>query len=220
MKLFWVVFLLQCNVDTLQNGSDIDTVAISSNVDRLGSDQVVIQLDRLNERIANQNVWNILIPLIVVLMGGLLALIQIKANVISVARIKWNEELRKNLSEFISFLSVLQFEVEEVIELNRRDPASAKSKVLELTNKYKRLTEVEYQIKMLLNNTDLKHQSLLNAIDSIDREFKKFGSDPKYVIDIDLIEKDVAQAGQAVLKDSWDAAKSLNVREMFRIKWG
>lgn len=37
------------------------------------------------------------------LLAGLIALYQVKANVISSARIKWIEEFKTNVSEFIAF---------------------------------------------------------------------------------------------------------------------
>ena len=90
--------------------------------------------------------WSTTIPIIVVIVGGLLAIYSVKLNTINSARINWIENLRDNLSSYVSYIS----------------------QILDLLDYIADQKEQGKNIKKLMNEIDV----LENAVDEINKSRK------------------------------------------------
>jgi hypothetical protein len=102
------------------------------------------------------------ITIIIALIAGILALYQVKSNVVSTARIKWIEILKEDISNlYNSALSAVFFFTEHTA---KNDNVSH-SKYLEAHSKFYILLN---KIKMQLNIYETKHKELDSLLDEID----------------------------------------------------
>lgn len=103
---------------------------------------IVFQSGEFISESGGNNLLSNLIPIVVVFLAGFLALIQVKANVISAARIRWNEELRKSISEYLMNLSYITFQIGDFNKYKRSKNATQK--------------EIEYRMNTLLQDNSIK----------------------------------------------------------------
>lgn len=204
--------------------SAIDAVSV---IQELSCDTVSLVIQDLNEKLVeiekkidNQGFWKHVIPIIAVILGGLLALIQIKSNTVSAARIKWNEDLRSALSQYISYLDRFELDVAGLIEQGKSNQVT-NSEVVEMASKYTSMTKAEYQVKLLLNPKNQSHSEIIELMEELDNEFGEFTSRKgKHEIPLQSIREKISSKSQTVLKESWEDAKSMNLKEMFfKLRW-
>lgn len=98
------------------------------------------------------------------LLAGLIALYQVKANVISSARIKWIEEFKTNVSEFIAFSNECLF----AYDLHAK---KGEDNETEYFNKYYEATVkahiFENKIRINLNLNEVLHNAIDEDLDRI-----------------------------------------------------
>lgn len=151
---------------------------------------------------------NNFIPIIVTFIAGILALYQVKANIVSSARIKWSEELRKSISELYPevLLSILQFKNRE-INLNKNLTSSEdyySRYILHLTN-YNILSS---SIKMLLDLRNPKHKKIIEILEYIDINLNKENITLAHDENIEKELKKIVILANEIFYDEWSKSKS------------
>lgn len=147
------------------------------------------------------------ITVIIALIAGLVALYQVKSNVVSTARIKWIEDLRESISELYeaALSSSLYYEQHTMHEAN---PGSEKyydryvvshSKFFILSNK----------IKMQINIEEQEHSDLYNSITEVSELLGKLSTKK---IDQHMVQKHldaIVKTSQIIFKKEWNRSKKL-----------
>ncbi|HRP92575.1 MAG: hypothetical protein IT276_01770 [Ignavibacteriaceae bacterium] len=170
-------------------------------------------LNAVNEKPENPLRWiDITIPIIVVILGGFLAIYQVKMNIIKSARITWIENLRDTLSQYISATS----NVEQILDLMRADvnsgtdpDASFKNHSKSLISSSNESMRYATKVKLYLNIKEDKHKALADKIDEfIDNcvnTFDKRGDErtkAKNAIKSNI--QSIVRLAQYILKNEWD----------------
>lgn len=158
--------------------------------------------------------------LIVVVAGGLLALMQVKANIIASARIEWAQNFRKLVSKLLTDTNMLNFHLKQVIELEKNKKMDEAEKLYnQKIELFKEVNESANQIKLFLNNhKENEHIQLQKLIEEYITTVSVYKSlhDSNKLIEM---EQDIIKQTQQMLKQTWEDAKTLNVKEAFNIIW-
>lgn len=145
------------------------------------------------------------------LLGGLVALLQVKANVISEARIKWVEEFKRNVAEYISSVNELVFHFKnyETTEdsIIRREYYDKYSQTI-----HKVQTLVK-QIEMNLNRSEPLYEEIFQVLSRIENlivhnNLSQIGELKNYP----LLHKEfsnLTSATQKAMKVEWNKSKKL-----------
>lgn len=203
---------LNTNITDTNNVDKVISLNKQMNIDSLSYfhqlDSIKILLHSLNNKIDNHklNLWT---PLIAYVIAGIIslivALITVRANVISRARIKWIQDLRNTMSEFLS--------LSESITSYRKEhdqDEDEKRKDVHISHITRMLSNGS-KLKLLLNNENEPEQvELINTVIQFSEEIKNFGlgdTESKY---IDL-KKNCILKTQRLLKKEWDRAKKESI---------
>jgi len=243
-RIFIISFLVFCIIkivssqevsedSSLEDSIKLETGLSSINTTQNNVNEILIQEKKINSIISslkliekgvakNKN-HTYLVPILVAFLAGLLALLQVKANIISTARIEWTQSLRGNLSCFLSEAKILNVNLKIVIKLLENDEKKRAQKFYEenLEN-LKKTHEYGTQIKLFLNNEDEKeHQELQDLvkeylqninIDSQDFEYEKINT-------LEVLQDQIIENSQKILKQAWEDAKTFKARDIFKFKY-
>lgn len=175
------------------------------------------QVHQIQTKLDDKSIFIDLIPILVVLLAGLLALFQVKANIISTARIEWTQNLRLNISSFLSETDILNYNLREVLDLsNQGKTTEAKKLYDEQKENFKKVHNYGNQIILFLNNKEETQQ----------KEFQKLVSDylnksthGKHSQDIDKLQSlqnEIVSKAQDILKRAWEDAKTFKMSDIFK----
>ncbi|NDW19246.1 hypothetical protein D0T53_10010 [Dysgonomonas sp. 216] len=193
--------------------------------DTLISDHIVVLKDtiaQVNHSITfnanpdsdNQLITNV-ITILLALVAALIALYQVKSNVISSARITWIENLRCALSEYSAevincamiitnmrekCLGVKKEEIDMIIDKHY-------SSYVESANLINRLS---CRVLLYLNAKEDKHQQIEKCIDKIEQylhEKNNLKSDNRAAIEEQLNE--IVKLSKLIFKEEWDKSKKI-----------
>lgn len=145
------------------------------------------------------------------LMGGVIALYQVKANVISSARIKWIEEFKKDVSEYTATTHAVIFSYIEYIDAEDTDRKKAYHK--KYMEEVTKSVAIRNRILMNLNRKEQYYERIYQIINKIEEltEYKnlEFIADEK---NYNIIEKEfnnLSTVTNQVMKQEWEKAKKL-----------
>lgn len=167
----------------------------------------------------------LLIPIIVLIGGSIYAikqinkqgkwsLLQTKSNYIAQARINWIEELRKNLSEYVGLVAILNYYMREVVDLNKAKKKEEAEKIyIEQTERLRQLRQLSTEIKLRLNSDEENHKQLELNLDEYVRiaieAYSKVTNDKLY----DQVSDKVLYLSKIILKEAWGQAKNEGIDE-------
>lgn len=157
----------------------------------------------------------ILIPVAVAVLGGLLAILGIKGNIISTARVQWIQDLRGGLCDYVEANERLHIHLLD--EIFRQDEQFAFNtlSLLTVVNKHGN------RITLFLNRSEKKHEELIVAIERLETELEQYVKRDYEAPDddnVDALKKQVLAKAGVVLKDAWDDAKSFRILELLRFR--
>ena len=113
-----------------------------------------------------------IVTILIALIASFLALYQIKLNTISSARIKWIQDLRLTVSEFITLVADLTVHLKNMIDRATDQGDGYKTAYKEDYKEYFRLsTQLKTKgvlIKLFLNDSENKHTKIKEFIDKIE----------------------------------------------------
>ena len=149
----------------------------------------------------------------IALIAGFIALIQVKSNVVSSARIKWIEQLKSLISEFYVVSIDVIYNYREYDEYEKRGLESEEKIKREHFKKYEKdhstYNKVSNKIKMYLNLKENDHEVLENLIEAIDSKL-----DPKFISEesqssIAEILEQITPVAKKIFKTEWDKSKRI-----------
>jgi hypothetical protein len=175
------------------------------------------------------------LPLIVVLVAGIFALFQIKSNNITNARIKWLENLKQVLTDFLSECTILQLKEgvsKGINEMGQKAEISEitllyRNKLNESTIEHLKIIESKHDlIKLNLNPKEVLHQKLEELLDNYMKLFNEI-PEKKTVEEYNaLIRKMESHSDTLVLlsryimKLEWEKTKRTYLLKKWYMKFG
>ncbi len=175
------------------------------------------------------------LPLLVVTLAGVFALSQIRSNNITNARIKWLENLKQVLTDFITESTVFQLKegVSKGIEQsNQKDKISENTKlylnkIIESTIEHLKIIECKYQLIILnLNPKEKLHQKLENLLEQYMEMFNQIPAQ-KTLNDHNILIRKMSSHSDTiillvryVMKLEWEKTKRSYFSRMFYLKFG
>ena len=222
------IFNLPCHVvgedATVKNTKNVQN-QINSNVKTTPYESIeqkiniaISELSAIKKEIKKENIFTNIIPIIVVIIAGLLALFQVKANIISSARIEWTQNLRKTLSLFLSEVMNINLNLRDIAsKYNGTNKNEVGDNYIKQYDNFKKVNEYASQIKLFLNN---QKESYCNLQKKIDEYVFKATKDPNFgdVKCLDDMEAEIIDLSQKILKQAWEDAKSFKLRDIFKFK--
>lgn len=176
-----------------------------------------------NKTFSSPHNLELTIPIIVAILGGLLAIYQVKMNIIKSARIKWIENLRDTLSHFISAtsniehtLDLMTSDVDKGINPDKAFYNHSTSFIGSANESVRYATK----ISLYLNILEPIHKELASKIDhfiviSTDA-FDKKGeerSKAKKIIGKNI--QEIVRLSQKIIKIEWDRVSKSWVKRKF-----
>lgn len=115
------------------------------------------------------------LPLLIALLTGGFALVQIRSNNITNSRIRWLENLKQLVSDFFAECAILQIKEGISIGINERRKLSPTDKEIQL--QYDKINESTVEV---LRNIELKYNLIilnLNPLEDLHQQFEKILED-------------------------------------------
>lgn len=160
----------------------------------------------------NTNLPASIIPILLALLAGLIALYQVKSNTISSSRITWIENLRTTLSEYCVETSGVVIHQKNIIDkmdkngINYQGLNDDYEKYFDCHSKSEKFA---YKVKLYLNPDEPKHNQIINLIDKISNILEKTSAKDidKKEINSDL--NSIITLSKSVFKEEWIKSKKL-----------
>jgi hypothetical protein len=140
------------------------------------------------------------ITIVIALLAGMIALFQVKSNVISSARIKWMDELRMNLSEFYDAAMDTSLNYTNAFQTKGNAQDDYYEKYSQNHSKFNILSN---KIKMLLDSDQDKHQQVEILIEEIDTM---------------LCARNIKHTDQLLIEEKLKGIVKIS-KEIFRLEW-
>jgi hypothetical protein len=145
------------------------------------------------------------ITIIIALIAGIIALYQVKSNIVSSSRINWIESLRLSISEYYdAVLSTALYIENHLKSLEKSEKDILYDKYVQSHSRYFINSN---KIRMYLNPKETDHKNLEEIMDKIDICFEK---ENVRQIDQDIIEielKKMVNISRKIFKDEWTKSK-------------
>lgn len=217
-----LVLILLCNYGFAHNLEVNATIKNKTELIQLETNitSVLTEVKKINQKLKNKEDGFDYIPILLVIIAGLLALFQIKANIIASARIEWTQNLRKTISQFLSEIMILNFNIKRVLELIEEGKTTdAETLYNSQTDSFKKVHEYGNQIKLFLNNQKEKEHIELQEL--IEKYLKNstHGIKAKEFSELEKLEQDIIKSSQKMLKQTWEDAKTFYIKEIYKFKW-
>jgi hypothetical protein len=150
-----------------------------------------------------ENNW---FSIILALLAGLIALYQVRSNTIASSRIKWNEELKKTLSNYYSEALNTAMYCNDWIETDP-DDKSKSSKEEKYMNSLSQYNSLCNNVRMQLNSRESEHNRIELILDKID---KILSDDAIQEINVNELESDLKEIvglSKIIFRKEWRKAK-------------
>lgn len=148
------------------------------------------------------------VTIIIALGAGMIALYQVKSNVISSARIQWITDLRECTSNIYGVAISTHSNIK-----NAMDKKAGTEINLQYYEKYNatqhELNILVNKIKMLLNPDENEHLKLESIIDEIDKMLDKDKIDKITSLELENKLKEIIPISKAIFKKEWKKSKKL-----------
>lgn len=175
------------------------------------------------------------LPLLVATLAGFFALFQIRANNITNARIKWLENLKQVLTDFITESTIFQLKegISKGIEQSNQNdklPESTKlylNKINESTIEHLKIIECKYNLIILnLNPKEKSHQKLENLLEQYMDMFNQIPAQ-KTLNNYNILMRKMSSHSDTiillvryVMKLEWEKTKRSYFSRIFYLKFG
>ena len=143
------------------------------------------------------------ITILIALIAGLVALYQVKSNIVSSARIKWIEELRHEISQLYndSLGTILYWsnfkKTKAVDDYNKYDLAHSNFFIL------------SNRIRMKLNLTEEDHSKLNDKLNEVELMLEPENIETSSQEDVEKILKEIVVISRQIFKLEWDKSKKV-----------
>ncbi|PHR47036.1 MAG: hypothetical protein COA32_08930 [Fluviicola sp.] len=146
------------------------------------------------------------ITILIALLAGFIALLQVKSNIISSARIKWLETLRVDLSElYSSSLNTVHY-----FQRANENTGDIKNEAnVKYENNHSRCNILVHKIIMNLNPKEREHKKLIDLVNKIDEIIDSDSIENSSQTELEKILKEIVTQSRLVFKPEWDKSKRL-----------
>lgn len=199
--------------------SDSLKVMLDSNITKIvleNTNDTILKIINLHNTSNNDNYFNLnlLIPIIVAFIGGVVTLMQVRGNTISNARIEWIENLRSTIAEFCIFSEKVIMQISNMDfkskQLHKRFYGGFIKDYSDYLNYSSEAIKFSRKIKLYLNAKEDKHRKIEILLDEIDENssncFTKY--DDKYEIIIKEALTEIILLSKDIIKEEWEKSKS------------
>lgn len=151
------------------------------------------------------------VTIIIALIAGVIALYQVKSNIVSSSRIRWIENLRTSISEYYQASLATGLFLENWINLEPKPKADDDQR--ELLRNYLDAHSTYFiksnNIRMFLNPNKLDHKEIENVMDKIDSFFneKNVENINQEIIEVEL--KKIVLLSRKIFKKEWTKSKKI-----------
>jgi len=159
------------------------------------------------------------LPLLIALLTAVFALYEQKRNNVTQSRIRWIEELRKYISEFLSIMRSINVKISNMIDaIKKLDHQSAtyksdSDKIFD--DHYKDIEEIHTkalqllnQINMSLNDDEIKHKTLIDKLNELgDKAKESYQKDHQE--NLEGLEEECIALSKSILKEEWKKVKRI-----------
>jgi CRISPR/Cas system CSM-associated protein Csm2 small subunit len=199
---------LETNLKEIQSKEDSSKLALTKIND---------SLNKLAS--ASPGVWQYFAPILLTLLAGSIALLQVKGNNISAARVEWVEHLRVAASELISEVEILNEQLREVKEfIAEKKIKQSENAFRKATSDTKKLRALLYKVKLYLSPEDPKHKQLDQKLDEYTRVFVEDYDQIDNLEKLETLSDSFVAMMKSVLKEAWEDAKSTKISDVFKFK--
>ncbi len=150
------------------------------------------------------------VTIIIALIAGFLALYQMKANIISSARIRWIEDLRDTLSKlYPATLDILNSFENHKLQAKHNNIEKANESYLEYTKNMTTFNALSNKVRMQLNSNEPDHKAIENILDEID---SKIHQDNIFNItgeELEMYLKKIVVHSKVIFKEEWEKSKKI-----------
>ena len=140
-----------------------------------------------------------MVSIIVAFIAGILALFQVRTNIISASRIRWINEFRERLSEYaVELTKGLLFYYNHINEMKNQGLeifSKQDDNYLKYIESVHNLSKVSFIIDLYLDSKNNQlHKDLKNKISDINKSIKEFfRKKPSEIIEIDKFRENIAE---------------------------
>lgn len=153
--------------------------------------------------------WSNTPTILGILLAAFFAIYQVKLNLITAARIKWIEELRKDVAEYN------QTVIEIIVET--KFPNSKSN--FTVIDKYHEAIVIKHRIAMTLNLDEKLHYTLLALMEYTFQNMKKKNKldDETHNDNISLVNTEITVVASKIFKTEWEKSKRI-LPKIYEIK--
>ncbi|MBA4241378.1 MAG: hypothetical protein C0448_11670 [Sphingobacteriaceae bacterium] len=150
------------------------------------------------------------VTIILALIAGILALYQMKANIISSARIRWIEDLRDTLSKlYPATLDILNSFENHKLHSKLNNPEKANESYLEYTKNMTTFNALSNKVRMQLNSNEPDHKAIENILDEIDTKIHQHNIFKITGEELEVYLKKIVVHSKVIFKEEWEKSKKI-----------
>jgi hypothetical protein len=157
------------------------------------------------------------LPLLIAMIAAVIALLQVKANIVSTARVRWTQNLRISLSKYLGVVTQLTVRL-RLIGNSSEDDATKRQQYDSLMKDSEKWIELGDRVVLYLNDEEPTHKRLQDLI----AHYEDVATTGNYR-DVDLqylsgIRTSMVNTAKMILKDSWEDAKTFISSDLFKFR--
>ncbi len=162
----------------------------------------------------SSQLWTNLITIILALIASLIALYQVKSNIISSSRIKWIENLRNDISSYTTEIANCSMILERQIAESKGKSEEEMYNIAKLyyddyTESHMKSDVLAQRIFLYLNSEEEDHKKIEELINKISLQLHR---DDLNKLDGDLIDQQIEkiiQISKRIIKVEWEKSKKI-----------
>ena len=146
------------------------------------------------------------ITIVLALIAGMIALYQVKSNVISTARIKWMENLRISLSELCDCAAKTYVNNSNFKKGEKGDKYNDYDKYLESYSKF----NIQWsKVKLLLDSNNTYHSKIESLLDKVSSMLNVTNIDTTKQRDLTDVLSELIKLSKLVFREEWKRSKKV-----------
>lgn len=182
----------------------------------INSNDTVLRISYLHQNTSSNNSLNlaILIPIIAVIIGGIITLLQVRGNTITNARILWIENFRNSVAEYCAFAEKAIMQIANMVYKKEKGGNKMYDGFLSDYDKYFtyhcETTKYSNKIKLYLNIKEKKPKKIENLINKIDKDisssFNQYNEKYENQVKDNII--NIVKISRIIIKEEWEKSKT------------
>lgn len=218
----------QDTIGTNKNDFYADLRSLTRQIEHLNTrvETLLLEQKRLQDSIAQSRdsfgIFSEPIAIIIVaFIAAIVSLLQVKANIISSARITWVENLRVATSDLISEVETLNDTLRRVRALSRRAPMRQKARQLfdQKTNEMKSIWALLFKVKLYLNRGDTNQRLFDEKLDQYTESAYGSLTSLQNIPKLEEMNQELITAAREILKEAWEDAKFTTASELLKFRF-